>query len=41
MGIKKVYFLNSYAEYKGLEVDEGVEFLRKFGVGVEKYKIGN
>ncbi len=40
MGIKKVYFLNSYAEYKGLEVDEGVEFLRKFGVGVEKYKIG-
>jgi dCMP deaminase len=37
MGIKKVYFLNSYAKYKGLEVDEGVEFLRKFGVGVEHF----
>jgi dCMP deaminase len=35
-GIKKVYFLNSYAAYKGIDVDEGVEFLRKFGVEVEK-----
>ncbi len=35
-GIKKVHFLNSYAAYKGIEVDEGVEFLRKFGVQVEK-----
>jgi dCMP deaminase len=35
-GIKKVHFLNSYAAYKGIEVDEGVEFLRKFGVLVEK-----
>src|SRR4051812_10177489 len=38
VGIKKVYFLHSYAEYKGIPVDEGVEFLRKFGVKVEKYK---
>jgi dCMP deaminase len=38
VGIKKVLFLNSYAEYKGIDVDEGVEFLRKFGVEVESYK---
>ncbi len=37
MGIRKVYYLNSYAEYKGLESDEGVDFLRKFGVVVNKY----
>jgi dCMP deaminase len=36
VGIKKVYFLKSYAEYKGIAVDEGVEFLRKFGVEVEQ-----
>ena len=37
MGIKKVIFLNSYAEHKGLASDEGVDFLKKFGVTVEKY----
>ncbi len=37
MGIKKVIFLNSYAEHKGLTSDEGVDFLKKFGVTVEKY----
>lgn len=31
-GIKKVWFKNSYAEYKGLPSDEGVDFLNKFGV---------
>ncbi|MEM7551006.1 MAG: dCMP deaminase family protein [Bacteroidota bacterium] len=36
--IEKVIYLNSYAEYKGLEFDEGVEFLNQFGVKVEKYK---
>jgi len=36
VGIKEVFFLNSYAEYKGIPVDEGVEFLRKFGVHVHK-----
>jgi dCMP deaminase len=36
MKIKKVFFLNSYAEYKGIPTDEGVEFLRKFGIEVEK-----
>jgi len=37
VGIKKVTFLKSYAEYKGLPKDEGVEFLRKFGVEMVKY----
>ena len=35
--VSKVVYLKSYAEYKGLPVDEGVEFLKKFGVEVEKY----
>jgi dCMP deaminase len=37
-GIKKVIYLNSYAAYKGLAIDEGNAFLEKFGVVVEKYK---
>jgi dCMP deaminase len=37
-GIKKVFFKNSYAEYKKIAIDEGVEFLRKFGVEVIRYK---
>ena len=37
MGIKKVFYLNSYASFKGLPSDEGVDFLRKFGVEVIKY----
>ncbi|HEU5291735.1 MAG TPA: dCMP deaminase family protein [Cyclobacteriaceae bacterium] len=36
-GIKRVLYLNSYAEYKGLSMDEGVEFLKKFGVKTERY----
>jgi dCMP deaminase len=36
-GVKKVIYLHSYAKYKGLSKDEGVEFLRKFGVSVEEY----
>ena len=36
-GIEKVVYLNSYAEFKGLESDEGVDFLEKFGVEVERY----
>lgn len=39
MKIKKVFYLNSYAEYKGIGKDEGVEFLRQFGVEVEKYEV--
>jgi dCMP deaminase len=38
MKIKKVYFLHSYAEYKKIPSDEGVDFLRKFGVEVIKYE---
>lgn len=38
MGIKRVVYLNSYAEYKGLSSDEGLDFLQKFGVEIEKYQ---
>lgn len=38
LGIKKVYYLHSYADYKGLASDEGVDFLQKFGVEVARYK---
>jgi dCMP deaminase len=37
MKIKKVVFLNSYAAYKKIDTDEGVDFLRKFGVEVVQY----
>jgi dCMP deaminase len=39
-GIKRVYYLNSYADFKGLKSDEGVDFLQKFGVEVHRYKKG-
>ena len=38
MKISKVVFLHSYARYKGIPTDEGVEFLRKFGVEVVQYQ---
>lgn len=37
-GIKKVIYLNSYAEYKGIGTEEGVDFLIKFGIDVVRYK---
>ncbi len=37
MKISKVLYLNSYAAYKGIGVEEGVEFLRRFGVEVVQY----
>lgn len=37
MGIKKVIYFKSYAEYKGLASDEGVDFLKRFGVEALKY----
>ena len=37
-GIKKVIFLKSYAEYKGIDCDEGVDFLRRFKVEVVQYQ---
>ncbi|NNF01283.1 MAG: dCMP deaminase family protein [Bacteroidia bacterium] len=38
MGIKKVIYLDSYAEYKGLKSDEGIDFLKQYGVIVERYR---
>jgi dCMP deaminase len=40
-GIKHVYFMNSYAEYKGLPSDEGVDFLNRFGVKAEKFAVSD
>lgn len=37
-GIKKVFYKHSYASFKGLQNDEGVDFLRRFGVEVIEYK---
>jgi dCMP deaminase len=37
MRIQKVIYLQSYAEYKGITSDEGVDFLRKFGVEAIRY----
>jgi dCMP deaminase len=37
VGIKKVFYKNSYAKYKGIPVDEGVEFLKRFGVDVQQF----
>ncbi len=36
-GIKKVIYLNSYAQHKGISNDEGVDFLNRFGVHTEQY----
>ncbi|MET1056950.1 MAG: dCMP deaminase family protein [Pedobacter sp.] len=36
-GIKEVFYKDSYAAYKGLPSDEGVDFLKRFGVKVNKY----
>jgi dCMP deaminase len=41
VGIKKVMYLHSYAEMKGLPTEEGADFLRKFGVEVIRYKINH
>ena len=37
-GIINVFYLNSYAAYKGLAADEGVDFLNKFGVKAVAYQ---
>lgn len=36
-GVKKLVFKDSYAAYKKLPVDEGVEFLKRFGVAVIQF----
>ncbi len=37
MGIKRVIYLFSYAEYKGIDKDEGIDFLEKFGIETHKF----
>jgi len=37
MGIEKIVYLRSYAAYKGIDIDEGLDFLNRFGVRTEKY----
>ena len=38
-GVKKVFFDKSYAAYKGLLSDEGVDFLNKFGVSAVRFSV--
>jgi dCMP deaminase len=38
-GVTQVYYRHSYAEYKGLTSDEGVDFLNRFGVRAEKFNL--
>ena len=37
-GVKQVFYKHSYAEYKGLSSDEGVDFLNRFGVTAVKFE---
>jgi dCMP deaminase len=37
-GITTVYYQHSYAQYKGLSSDEGVDFLNRFGVQALKFE---
>jgi dCMP deaminase len=37
-GITTVYYQHSYAQYKGLSSDEGVDFLHRFGVHALKFE---
>ena len=36
-GIKKVLYLKAYSQYKGIDIDEGIDFLKRFGVQVEQF----
>ena len=37
MRIQRVIYLNSYAEFKGIASDEGIDFLTMFGIEVKRY----
>jgi dCMP deaminase len=37
-GIEKVIYVESYAAYKGIKQEEGVAFLKEFGVTINAYK---
>ena len=39
IGIKKVLYKDSYAEFKKMASDEGIDFLKKFGVEVERFSL--
>jgi len=36
-GIKKVWYKDSYAAFKNLPTDEGIDFLKTFGVEVQRW----
>ncbi len=38
IGIKKVFYQHSYAAFKAIKTEEGVDFLKRFGVEVVHYK---
>jgi dCMP deaminase len=38
VGIVRVVYLHAYAAYKGLDKEEGIGFLKEFGVAVEVYQ---
>jgi dCMP deaminase len=38
-GVKKVLYDRSYAAYKGLSSDEGVDFLNRFGVETVRFSV--
>lgn len=38
VGIQKVIYVHSYAAYKGIAKEEGVEFLQAFGIEVVAYQ---
>ncbi len=38
VGIRRLFYLDSYADYKGIASDEGIDFLKKFGVEVQRMK---
>ena len=38
-GIKKVLYRDSYAAYKGIDIEEGVDFLQRFGVDVSHFPL--
>ena len=37
-GVKKVIYVESYAAYKGIDKEEGLDFLQEFGVAVDVYQ---
>lgn len=37
-GIKEVIYLSKYSDYKKIDIEEGIDFLVKFGVQVRQYQ---